>query len=101
MVPKKHVLQLLAEMAALKIDELWLICYTRKSVSLIIVHHNKMLWNKIINIADDLYGPKKPNAPTRLHPVISQVKMEISEFIVILCICYGGSPTDWEPRNST
>ena len=101
MVPKRHVPQLLAEMAALKVDELWLICYTRKSVSLIIVCHNEMLWNKILNIADDLYGPEKPNAPTRLHPVISQVKMEISEFIVTLCICYGGSPTDWEPRNST
>ena len=44
-----------------------------------------MLWNKILNIAD-LYGPEKPNAPTRLHPVISQVKMEISEFIKSHCI---------------
>ena len=86
MVPKRHVPQLLAEMAALKVDELWLICYTRKSVSLIIVCHNEMLWNKILNIADDLYGPEKPNAPTRLHPVISQVKMEISEFIKSCCV---------------
>ena len=55
-------------------------------MSVIIVHQNEMLWNKILNIADDLYGPEKPNAPTRLHPIISQVKMDIIKFIKSHCV---------------
>ena len=68
-------------MAASKVEELWLICLTRKSVTLVVGPFDGQLWQHIFDIADDLYGLKNPKVPTRLHPLLPLVKKKIKQFI--------------------
>ena len=73
--------QVLAEMAVSKVEELWLICLARKSVTLVVVLFDGQLWQHIFDIADELYGIKNPKVPTRLHPLLRLVKKKIKQFI--------------------
>ena len=80
-IPARHVPQVLAEMAVSKVEELWLICLTRKSVTLVAVTFDGQLWKHIFDIAVDLYDPENPKVPTRLHALLPLVKKKIKQFI--------------------
>ena len=90
-VPAKHVPQLLCEMFYFSADELWPICVTCRSVSLIIVYFEQCLFDKLLQIADDLYGQEKVKLPIHLHHDIHTIKDDIKQFtkhIVILYLKY-------------
>ena len=80
-IPARHVPQVLAEMAVSEFEELWLICLTRKSVTLVAVTINGQLWKHIFDIAVDLYDPENPKVFTRLHALFPLVKKKIKQFI--------------------
>ncbi|MCG8621297.1 MAG: hypothetical protein MJE68_04735, partial [Proteobacteria bacterium] len=77
----RHVPQLLLEMKAWKCNELWLLCGTLESVTLMHCYEDVSLTNELLDTADALYGSEKPNVPTRLHPNVPILKNKIREYI--------------------
>ena len=73
-IPARHVPQVLAEMAVSEVEELWLICLTRKKCHTSRVAFDGQLWKHIFDIAVDLYDPENPKVPTRLHALLALVK---------------------------
>ena len=67
------------------VDELFLICVTHKSVTVIIVYFDQSLFDKLLHISDDLYGKDKLTVPTQLHHEIHQIKHEIKQFTKTHC----------------
>ena len=84
-VPARHVPQLLCEMFYFSADELWLICVRCRSVSLIIVYFEQRLFDKLLQIADDLYGQEKVKLPIHLHHDICTIKDDIKQFTRTHC----------------
>ena len=84
-VPARHVPQLLCEMFFFSADEIWLICVTQKSVSVIIVYFHELLFDKLLQIVNDLYGKKKLTLPTCMHHAIQYIKDDIKQFTKTHC----------------
>ena len=84
-VPARHIPQLLCDMFYFSSDEIWLICVTRKSVTVIIIYFDEDLFNKLLHITDDLYGKEKLTVPTRLHHDICHIKDDIKQFTKTHC----------------
>ena len=66
-IPMCYVPQIQAELKAYNCSELWLVCSTAVSASVIVVNYDNILWESIFEIVEELYGPEKPVLPTRLH----------------------------------
>ena len=73
-VPPRHVPQLLAEMEAYNLSELWLVC------TFISIEFDEDLWNSIWNTVTELYADEKPKMITKIHPSISDLRMHIASF---------------------
>ena len=84
-MPQHHVPQCTAEMVALESKELWLVCCTHNSVSLIISNYEAHIWNTMMLITDDLYSPLKPPIPTRLHNLVKPLRECIKKFVMTHC----------------
>ena len=80
-----HVPQLLCEMAIFNALELWLICCTCTSVTLIIVSFDNELWLRLLSVTINIYHCNKKTIPTRLHPSIKSLKHDIKYFVSIHC----------------
>ncbi|MCG8623731.1 MAG: YqaJ viral recombinase family protein, partial [Proteobacteria bacterium] len=78
-VPARYVPQVQAQMKAYNCNELWLLCSTAISCSVIAVRFDEELWNNIWSVVIDLYEEDRPNVPTRLHPCVKDLKLKISE----------------------
>ena len=72
-------------MAVFNSLELWLICCTHTSVTLIIVSFDNYLWQKLLSTMIDIYHPNKRTIPTRLHPSIKYLKEDIKLFVSTHC----------------
>lgn len=83
--PKRHVPQCLAEMNGYDCKELWLISVTKIAVSLIKMYYDEILWNRIFNIIDDLFGHPKITIPSRLHHDVRGVRIAIEKYIQTHC----------------
>ena len=83
----RHVPQLLCEMFYFSADELFLICVTHKSVTVIIVYFDQSLSDKLLHLSNDLYGKEKLTVPTWLHHELHQIKQEIKQFTKTQSFC--------------
>ena len=77
-VLSRYVSQTQAEFHAYKCTELWLVCSTPVSASVISIYYDEELWNKLWGLVVELYKPEKPNIPTRLHKSIPDIRLSIS-----------------------
>ena len=68
-------------MSAYLCDELWLVCSTAISASVIVVYKDEELWNNIWERAKQLYDLTKPCLPTRLDPQVKALKLQIAQSI--------------------
>ena len=88
-VPNRYFPQLQSELKAYKCTELWLLCSTAISATVIIVLFDEHIWNRIWDLTCALYQPDNPNIPTRLHADVKQLKIDISAWkqqcLRILC----------------
>ena len=73
-VPPRYM----SQMKAYVCDEVWLVCSTAISATVIIVHFDENLWSDIWSLLLHLYGPEKPKIPTRLHPATKELRLKIS-----------------------
>ena len=80
-VPARYMPQIQAEMTAYLCDELWLVCSTAISASVIVVYKDEELWNNIWERVKQLYDLTKPNIPTRLDPQVKALKLQIVQSI--------------------
>ena len=78
-VPSRYMPQVHAQLKAYMCKELWLLCSTATSATVILVYFNEKLWVSIWNIVIELFSPEKPKLPTKLHPEIKTVCSEINE----------------------
>ena len=78
-VPTRYVPQIQAELKAYNCSELWLVCSTAFSASVIVVNYDNILWESIFKIMEELYGPEKPVIPTRLHGHLKDLRVTIAE----------------------
>ena len=76
-----HVPQLLLEMKGWSCAELWLLCGTAESVTVMRCYADTNLTSTLLETANDLYGPDKPSVPTRLHPRVPFLKKGLHEYI--------------------
>ena len=79
-MPTRHAPQCLAEMAAYSAKELWLVCFTMQAISIVFVPFDQYLWDCILKVTEDLYGGDKIISPTKLHPIIPDLRKELSAF---------------------
>ena len=77
-VPNRYVPQILSEMKAYGCEELWLVCSTAISASVISYQFDNDLWMSFWNLAWKLYSAESPNIPTKLDESIKQLKLDIS-----------------------
>ena len=84
-IPKRYVPQTLAEMAAHNADELWLITYTEKSLTLCIIKFDADLWAKMLSLAEELFGKANVAVPTKLHALSKVLREEVKAFINTKC----------------
>ena len=77
-VLNRYVPQVQSQLKAYGCEELWLICSTAISATVICVYFDNNLWNEMWNLVVEFYSPDKPNVPTCLHPSIKQLKLQIS-----------------------
>ena len=80
-LPFRHVPQVLAEMKAYNAQQLWLVSYTVQSTTLIEVHFDAKLWEKLMNLVENKYGIPKPVVPSRLHVESKTLRPEMVNFI--------------------
>ena len=88
-VPSRYVPETQAELRAYKCTELWLVSSTPVSASVISIYYDEELWNKLWGLVVELYEPEKPNIPTRLHKLIPDIRLSISnskKHILALCM---------------
>ena len=78
-IPNRYVPQIQAEMRAYNCEELWLICSTANSATVLSSQFDKKIWTKLWDLTCELYDKEKPNIPTKLHPSIKELKLAISE----------------------
>ena len=78
-VPTRYVPQIQAELKAYDCSELWLVCSTAVSASVIVVNYDNILWESIFKIVEELYGPEKPVIPTRLHGHLKDLRATIAK----------------------
>ena len=57
-VPARYVLQVQLQLKAYNCTELWLVCSTAISYSVIVVYFDEDLWNNIWTVVIDLYGER-------------------------------------------
>ena len=72
-VPSRYMPQVQCELKAYVCEELWLICLTSVSATVIVVYFDENLWDNIWTLSVDLYGPEKPKIPTHIHPTTKQL----------------------------
>ena len=84
-IPPRYIPQCLAEMYAYNCKKLWLISYTENSAVLITVLFDKILWQKKLRIAHELYGREKPKVPVKLHTEMKQLREMISKYTESHC----------------
>ena len=72
-------------MALFNALELWLLCCTHTSVTLIIIYFDDVLWNKLLAVAKDIYGSNRKAIPTKLHPSIKSIREDIRLFTKSHC----------------
>ena len=84
-IPSRHVPQVLCQLAYLDAEELWLICCTTKTVTVIVVYYSEPLWSEIVSVADELYSEERKSISTHLHPMIQKIKEEVKKFIETHC----------------
>ena len=65
-VPNRYMPQVQAQLKAYMCNELWFVCSTAISASVIVVYFADKLWELIWNVVLDLYASDKPKIPTRL-----------------------------------
>ena len=90
-VPPRPVPQLLAEMEAYNLSELWLVCCIKWSCTFISIQFDEDLWNSIWNTVTELYADEKPKMPTKIHPSISDyacVSLHLPDQTMSLCVKY-------------
>ena len=80
-VPARYVPQLLLEIEAWKATEAWLLVGTPQSVTAFRCFPDNTLLSQLMEVADELYGNAKPNVPTKLHPMVPQLKENIRKYI--------------------
>ena len=73
--------------------ELWLLCGTAESVTVMRCYADTMLTSEILDTADDLYGSEKPSVPTRLDPKVPLLKKRICEYITTHTSFFCEAPT--------
>ena len=78
-IPNRYVPQIQTEMRAYNCTELWLICSTAISATVISAQFDQKIWTTLWNLTCELYDKQKPNIPTKLHPAIKELKLAISE----------------------
>ena len=78
-VPSRYMPQTQSQLKAYNCSELWLVCSTAVSVSLIVIYFDPELWSKLWQTAVDLYEAEKPNIPTKLHKSIPAIRQLISK----------------------
>ena len=71
--------QVQAQLKAYMCNELWLLCSTATSATVILVYFDEKLWDSIWNIVIELFSPEKPKLLTKLHPDIKTIHSEINE----------------------
>ena len=79
-VPNRYVPQVQAKLKAYMCNELWFVCSTAISASVIVVYFADKLWDLIWSVVFDLYSPEKPKIPTRLHLSIKGLCTKITEY---------------------
>ena len=77
-VPTRYMPQLQSQMKAYVCDEVWLVCSTVISATVIIVHFDENLWSDLWSLLLELYGPEKPKIPTCIHPATKELWLKIS-----------------------
>ena len=77
-VPNRYVPQILSEMKAYGCEELWLVCSTAISASVITYQFDNDLWTSFWDLSWKLYSAENPNIPTKLDESIKKLKMDIS-----------------------
>ena len=77
-VPSRYMPQVQSQLKAYICKELWLVCSTSISASVIVVHFDQTLWESIWSVLLDLYSADKPKIPTRLHPAVKQLRIDIN-----------------------
>ena len=80
-IPHLCVPELLAEMASCEASCLWLLSYTVKSVSLLKVHFDAILWERILFLCDILYGSTNITIQTRLNPESKSLRQDVKQFV--------------------
>ena len=78
-IPNRYVPQIQAEMRAYNCTELWLICSTPISATVISAQFDQKIWKTLWNLTCELYNKQKPKIPTKLHPAIKELKLAISK----------------------
>ena len=78
-IPNRYIPQIQAETRAYNCTELWLICSTTISATVISAQFDQKIWTTLWNLTCELYDKQKPNIPTKLHPAIKELKLAISE----------------------
>ena len=77
-IPSRYVAQTQAELRAYKCFELWLVCSTAMSATVIVVYCDQELWNRFWSLVVELYEPEKPTIPTKLHKSLPDIRRSIS-----------------------
>ena len=77
-VRNRYFPQLQSELKSYNCTELWLLCSTAISATVIIVLFDEHIWNRIWDLTCALCEPNNPNIPTRLHADVKQLKIDIS-----------------------
>ena len=74
-------------------SELWLVCSIQTSCTIISVHFDEDLWEKIFAIVKELYAEEKPKIPTKLHQDLKELCLCISSFTQTNCMLMCEVPT--------
>ena len=77
-VPPRYMPQLQSQMKAYVCDEVWLVCSTAISATVLIVHFDENLWSDIWSLFLELYGPEEPKIPTHIHAATEELWLKIS-----------------------
>lgn len=80
-LPWYYVCQCLLNMHVLEATELWFVSCTKKSTSLIVVTYSKPLFDKLLDLAEELYSPNRVPDVKKLHPTSRQLRKEVREFV--------------------
>ena len=77
-VPSRYMPQLQSELKAYSCSELWLVCSTGVSATVIVVNYDAELWDSIWKLCETLYSPEKLVVPTKLHPSLKELRLQIA-----------------------